>query len=430
MKRKWWHDKVAYQIYPKSFLDTNGDGIGDLRGIISKLDYLKELGIDIIWLSPIYKSPFVDQGYDISDYYKIAEEFGTMEEFDELLAEAKKRDMYIVMDLVVNHCSSEHEYFKAALADPDGPYADYFYFVKGIDGKECLIITNIGVQSPDIAQGVTQCNGTIGAGDQGMMYGYACDDTEELMPLSISLAHKLSKRLTQVRKEGILPYLYPDGKSQVTVAYNNQGEILGVTDVVISAQHNAEVSVQKLRMDIEEHVIREVIPKELLLPDVKIHINPTGRFVVGGPAGDVGLTGRKIIVDTYGGIARHGGGAFSGKDPTKVDRSAAYAARYVAKNIVAAGLADKCEIELAYAIGVARPLSVFIDTFGTGKVSEEKLVELVNKNFDLRPGAIIRDLDLRKPIYKQVSAYGHFGRNDLDLPWERTDKAEILRSQV
>ena len=301
---------------------------------------------------------------------------------------------------------------------------------KGIDGKECLIITNIGVQSPDIAQGVTQCNGTIGAGDQGMMYGYACDDTEELMPLSISLAHKLSKRLTQVRKEGILPYLYPDGKSQVTVAYNNQGEILGVTDVVISAQHNAEVSVQKLRMDIEEHVIREVIPKELLLPDVKIHINPTGRFVVGGPAGDVGLTGRKIIVDTYGGIARHGGGAFSGKDPTKVDRSAAYAARYVAKNIVAAGIADKCEIELAYAIGVARPLSVFIDTFGTGKVSEEKLVELVNKNFDLRPGAIIRDLDLRKPIYKQVAAYGHFGRNDLDLPWERTDKAEILRKEA
>ena len=301
---------------------------------------------------------------------------------------------------------------------------------KGIDGKECLIITNIGVQSPDIAQGVTQCNGTIGAGDQGMMYGYACDDTEELMPLSISLAHKLSKRLTQVRKEGLLPYLYPDGKSQVTVAYNNQGEILGITDVVISAQHNAEVSVQKLRMDIEEHVIREVIPKELLLPDVKIHINPTGRFVVGGPAGDVGLTGRKIIVDTYGGIARHGGGAFSGKDPTKVDRSAAYAARYVAKNIAAAGLADKCEIELAYAIGVARPLSVFIDTFGTGKVSEEKLVELVNKNFDLRPGAIIRDLDLRKPIYKQVAAYGHFGRNDLDLPWERTDKAEILRKEA
>ena len=300
---------------------------------------------------------------------------------------------------------------------------------KGIDGKECLIITNIGVQSPDIAQGVTQCNGTIGAGDQGMMYGYACDDTEELMPLSISLAHKLSKRLTQVRKEGILPYLYPDGKSQVTVAYNNQGEILGVTDVVISAQHNAEVSVQKLRMDIEEHVIREVIPKELLLPDVKIHINPTGRFVVGGPAGDVGLTGRKIIVDTYGGMARHGGGAFSGKDCTKVDRSAAYAARYVAKNIVAAGLADKCEIQLSYAIGVAEPTSIMVDTFGTGKKSNQELVDLIRKHFDLRPAGIIKMLDLRRPIYKQTAAYGHFGRNDLDLPWERLDKVDLLKGE-
>ena len=301
---------------------------------------------------------------------------------------------------------------------------------KGIDGKECLIITNIGVQSPDIAQGVTQCNGTIGAGDQGMMYGYACDDTEELMPLSISLAHKLSKRLTQVRKEGILPYLYPDGKSQVTVAYNNQGEILGVTDVVISAQHNAEVSVQKLRMDIEEHVIREVIPKELLLPDVKIHINPTGRFVVGGPAGDVGLTGRKIIVDTYGGMARHGGGAFSGKDCTKVDRSAAYAARYVAKNIVAAGIAKKCEIQLSYAIGVAHPTSIMVDTFGTGKLSDEKLVEIIRENFDLRPAGIIQMLNLRRPIYKQTAAYGHFGRTDVDLPWEKTDKAELLKSYL
>ena len=301
---------------------------------------------------------------------------------------------------------------------------------KGIDGKECLIITNIGVQSPDIAQGVTQCNGTIGAGDQGMMYGYACDDTEELMPLSISLAHKLSKRLTQVRKEGLLPYLYPDGKSQVTVAYNSQGEVLGVTDVVISAQHNAEVSVQKLRMDIEEHVIREVIPKELLLPDVKIHINPTGRFVVGGPAGDVGLTGRKIIVDTYGGIARHGGGAFSGKDPTKVDRSAAYAARYVAKNIVAAGLADKCEIQLSYAIGVAQPTSVMVDTFGTGKIADDELVKIVRENFDLRPAGIIKMLDLRRPIYRQTAAYGHFGRNDLNLPWEATNKAEALKKYL
>ena len=301
---------------------------------------------------------------------------------------------------------------------------------KGIDGNECLILTNIGVQSPDIAQGVTQCNGTIGAGDQGMMYGYACDDTEELMPLSISLAHKLSKRLTQVRKEGLLPYLYPDGKSQVTVAYNNQGEILGITDVVISAQHNAEVSVQKLRMDIEEHVIKEVIPKELLLPDVKIHINPTGRFVVGGPAGDVGLTGRKIIVDTYGGAARHGGGAFSGKDCTKVDRSAAYAARYVAKNIVAAGIADRCEIQLSYAIGVAHPTSICVDTFGTGKLNDEKIVEIIRENFDLRPNGIINMLNLRRPIYKQTASYGHFGRTDLNLPWEQTDKADILKKYL
>ena len=301
---------------------------------------------------------------------------------------------------------------------------------KGIDGKECLIITNIGVQSPDIAQGVTQCNGTIGAGDQGMMYGYACDDTEELMPLSISLAHKLSKRLTQVRKEGILPYLYPDGKSQVTVAYNNQGEILGVTDVVISAQHNAEVSVQKLRMDIEEHVIREVIPKELLLPDVKIHINPTGRFVVGGPAGDVGLTGRKIIVDTYGGIARHGGGAFSGKDPTKVDRSAAYAARFVAKNLVAAGIADRCEIQLAYAIGVAEPVSIFVDTFGTGRISDKEITKLIRRYFDLRPDGIISMLNLARPIYRKTAAYGHFGRQDVEFPWESTDKAAILREEA
>ena len=301
---------------------------------------------------------------------------------------------------------------------------------KGIDGKECLIITNIGVQSPDIAQGVTQCNGTIGAGDQGMMYGYACDDTEELMPLSISLAHKLSKRLTQVRKEGLLPYLYPDGKSQVTVAYNSQGEVLGVTDVVISAQHNAEVSVQKLRMDIEEHVIREVIPKELLLPDVKIHINPTGRFVVGGPAGDVGLTGRKIIVDTYGGSARHGGGAFSGKDPTKVDRSAAYAARYIAKNIVAADLADRCEVQLAYAIGVAHPVSVLVDTFGTGKVDEEKLAAAVQKVFSLTPDGIIEMLQLRKPQYRKLAAYGHMGREDLGVAWEKCDRVEALKQAV
>ncbi len=311
----------------------------------------------------------------------------------------------------------------------------------GFDSETCAVLTSIDEQSPDIAMGVDKAfeakHGemtdaqieAIGAGDQGMMFGYACNETEELMPMPISLAHKLTKKLTDVRKDKTLDYLRPDGKSQVTIEYDGDKPVR-VETVVISTQHGPEIDHETIEKDILEHVIKPVIPENLLDSNTKYFINPTGRFVVGGPQGDSGLTGRKIIVDTYGGYARHGGGAFSGKDPTKVDRSAAYAARYVAKNIVAAGLAEKCEVQLAYAIGVAKPVSVRVDTFGTGSISEEKIEMLVEKHFDLRPAGIIKSLDLRRPIYKQTAAYGHFGRTDLDLPWEKTDKVEVLKREA
>lgn len=311
----------------------------------------------------------------------------------------------------------------------------------GFDCDTCAVVTSIDEQSSDIAMGIDKALEAktgemtdaqieaIGAGDQGMMFGFACDETPELMPMPISLAHKLTKRLSEVRKDGTLSYLRPDGKSQVTVEYEDDKPVR-IDTVVISTQHGQEVEHDKIEKDIIKHVIKPIIPANLLDNNTRYLVNPTGRFVIGGPQGDSGLTGRKIIVDTYGGYARHGGGAFSGKDPTKVDRSAAYAARYVAKNVVAAGLAKKCEVQLAYAIGVARPVSILVDTFGTGKIPDDKIVQLIQKHFDLRPAGIIKSLNLRRPIYKQTAAYGHFGRTDADLSWEKTDKADTLRIEA
>ena len=309
----------------------------------------------------------------------------------------------------------------------------------GFDNTTCAVLTSIDEQSSDIAMGVDAAvefkaskqdeNDTIGAGDQGLMFGFACNETDAYMPMPIYLAHNLARKLTEVRKNGTLDYLRPDGKTQVTIEYHDNQPVR-VDTIVISTQHDEHVTMETIKEDLKKHVINTIVPKDLLDENTKYFINPTGRFVIGGPQGDTGLTGRKIIVDTYGGYAKHGGGAFSGKDPTKVDRSAAYAARHIAKNVVAAGLADKCEVQLAYAIGVAKPVSIMVDTFGTNKIAEEKIEEAIRKNFDLRPAAIIKNLDLKRPIYRQVAAYGHFGRNDLDLPWEKLNKVEELKKYL
>lgn len=344
--------------------------------------------------------------------------------------------------LVIGEITSRSEYVDIqAIARQTIKDIGYTRAKYGFDYQTCAVLVSLNEQSPDIAQGVNQALEAregqmsddeieaIGAGDQGLMFGFAVNETPELMPLPISISHQLARRLTEVRKNGTLPYLRPDGKTQVTVEYDGDKPVR-IDTIVVSTQHSEDITLEQIQRDIKEHVIGPIVKPELLDEHTKYFINPTGRFVIGGPQGDAGLTGRKIIVDTYGGYARHGGGAFSGKDPTKVDRSGAYAARYVAKNIVAAGLADKCEVQLAYAIGVARPVSIAVDTFGTSKVSEDKLVELIRKHFDLRPAGIIKAFELRRPIYRQTAAYGHFGRNDVDLPWERTDKAEILKAEA
>lgn len=368
----------------------------------------------------------LDAFLEVDPYARVACEVSVATGLVLVIGEISSKADYVDIPAIVRRTIKEIGYTRAKF---------------GFDSSTCAVLTSLNEQSADIAQGVNaalesrdgkdvqQENEDIGAGDQGLMFGFASNETPELMPLPIALSHRIARRLSEVRKSGQLDYLRPDGKTQVTIEYVD-GKPVRVDAIVVSTQHAEEVSLEQIQADIREHVIAPVVPVEWLDEETKYFINPTGRFVIGGPQGDAGLTGRKIIVDTYGGYARHGGGAFSGKDPTKVDRSAAYAARYVAKNIVAAGLADKCEIQLAYAIGVANPVSINVDTYGTGKVSDAKLVELVRSNFDLRPAGIIKMLDLRRPIYSKTAAYGHFGRTDIDLPWERVDRADKLKEQA